>query len=134
MSTKSKSGIITITVWVLVIAAALVPRHAGSSNDGRDLARRARAVLARRCFACHGLNGVARKNVFVLDRDRLLSSRHVVPGDTSSLLLKMVETGAMPMGGPELGDEARQLPVALPRERGTGLADHARQRHVRPAA
>ena len=107
MSTKSKSGIITITVWVLVIAAALVPRHAGSSNDGRDLARRARAVLARRCFACHGLNGVARKNVFVLDRDRLLSSRHVVPGDTSSLLLKMVETGAMPMGGPELGDEEK---------------------------
>jgi hypothetical protein len=70
-------------------------------------ARRARDILKQRCFQCHGENGVARKNVFVLDRERLLSSKAVIPGDINSPLLKMVESGAMPMGGPELPDEEK---------------------------
>ena len=74
-----------------------------SANDGpRETATAAREILNRRCFACHGANGVARKNVFVLDRERLVTSKMVVPGDPTSLLLRLVETGAMPMGGPEL--------------------------------
>jgi mono/diheme cytochrome c family protein len=105
MSLKSKSRMIILTAWLLAIAAALIPRQV--SGDGHDLSRRARAVLATRCFACHGLNGVARKNVFVLDRDRLVSSRTVAPGDVNSLFLKMVESGAMPLGGPELADDEK---------------------------
>jgi mono/diheme cytochrome c family protein len=105
MSLKSKSRIIILTMWLLAIATALSPRQA--SGDDRDLSGRARAVLAQRCFACHGLNGVARKNVFVMDRDRLIASRTVVPGDVNSLLLRMVESGAMPLGGPELADDEK---------------------------
>ena len=33
--------------------------------------------------------------------------RAVVPGDPGSLLVKMVESGAMPLGGPELSDEEK---------------------------
>ena len=105
MSLKSKSRIIILTAWLLAIAAAQIPRQV--SGDDRELSRRARSVLAQRCFACHGLNGVARKNVFVLDRDRLVSARTVAPSDANSLLLKMVESGAMPLGGPELADDEK---------------------------
>jgi len=50
---------------------------------------------------------VVMKNIFVLDRERLVYSRAVVPGDPDSTLLKMVNTGAMPMGGPELSQEEK---------------------------
>lgn len=105
MSIKSRFAF--LIAWLLLAAAAYIPRHASGANNDGDLARRARAVLAQRCFGCHGLNGVARKNVFVLDRDRLISSRIVVPGDANSLALKMVESGAMPLGGPELADDEK---------------------------
>ncbi|MEK6299623.1 MAG: cytochrome c [Acidobacteriota bacterium] len=107
MSPDSKTRMLILTVWLPVIAAALVSPLRSVAGDDRDLARRARAVLAQRCFACHGLNGVARKNVFVLDRDRLVSSRTVVSGDVNSLLLKMVESGAMPLSGPQLADDEK---------------------------
>lgn len=107
MSQNSKTRMLIITVWLLAIGAALVSPRSSSASDGPDLARRARAVLASRCFTCHGLNGVARKNVFVLDRDRLVSSRAITPGDAHSLLLKLVENGAMPLGGPELADDEK---------------------------
>lgn len=102
---KSKTRIILLTAGLVTIASFLIPREA--SGDDRELARRARAVLAERCFACHGLNGVARKNVFVLDRGRLVSARTVTPGNVDSLLLQMVDSGAMPPGGPELGADEK---------------------------
>ncbi|HWN98903.1 MAG TPA: hypothetical protein VNS63_06485 [Blastocatellia bacterium] len=105
MSLTAKSRIIILTTWLLIVAGALTPRPA-SGND-HDLALRARAVLSQRCFACHGLNGVARKNVFVLDRDRLVSAKALAPGDVNSLLLRMVESGAMPLGGPELAEDEK---------------------------
>src|SRR5262249_53143733 len=58
-------------------------------------------------FRCHGANGVAMKNVFVLDRERLVSSRTVVPGDPDSLLLRMTNSGAMPVGAPQLSQEEK---------------------------
>ena len=77
--------------------------RAGSADDRlREIAASARQILNQRCFSCHGANGVARKNVFVLDRNRLIASRTVVPGDSSSLLLSLVGSGAMPPGGPAL--------------------------------
>jgi hypothetical protein len=81
---------------------------ASSADDRqREIATLAREILNRRCFSCHGANGVARKNVFVLDRERLVASHAVIPGDSNSQLLKMVESGAMPLGGPELSQEER---------------------------
>jgi mono/diheme cytochrome c family protein len=91
---------------MLTIAVAFV-REGSADNRQRENAALARETFTRRCFACHGANGVARKNVFVLDRDRLVASQIVIPGDSNSLLLKMVESGAMPIGGPELSKEER---------------------------
>lgn len=88
------------TFAVLIVGIAAVLLRGSSADDGRrEIATRARDILNRRCFACHGANGVGRKNVFVLDRDRLVASQTVIPGDSNSLLLKMVESGAMPLRG-----------------------------------
>ncbi len=122
-----KSRFVFLIAWLLLAAAVSIPRHASGASNDRDLARRARAVLAQRCFACHGLNGVARKNVFVLDRDRLISSRTVVPGNVASPLLKMVESGAMPAGGPELADDEKATLRAWVLAGAPGFEDTAAQ-------
>src|SRR5436190_11952346 len=77
------------------------PQDAAAS----DVAKQAQAILRARCYECHGENGIASKDVFVLDRDRLIADKVVVAGDRSSLLLKMVETGAMPLVGEKLKPE-----------------------------
>ncbi len=84
-----------------------IPRTVSAERDDTALALRARDILSRRCFQCHGANGSARKNIFVLDRERLISSKAIVPGDANSLLLAMVESNAMPMEGPALSDEEK---------------------------
>jgi mono/diheme cytochrome c family protein len=95
-------------LWAsLVSASALVPRPAGgqpqiAKSASPDTAQRVKTIFADRCFQCHGLNGKAAKNVFALDRVRLIITRVVIPGDVASPLLKAVESGAMPLGGPEL--------------------------------
>jgi len=85
----------------------LLPGAGEADRHGRELAESARDILNRRCYQCHGRNGVAPKNIFVNDRTQLVTSRAVVPGDSGSLLLKMVENGAMPLGGPELSEEEK---------------------------
>jgi mono/diheme cytochrome c family protein len=97
-----------VAAWMFLVAVCLIPSRSSATSDSRGVAGRARSILNQRCFQCHGLNGVARKNVFVLDRSRLVASKTVVPGDPNSLLLKMVETGAMPLGGPELSDDEKE--------------------------
>jgi mono/diheme cytochrome c family protein len=93
--------LIVSTVLLAVFAAiALSIRAVGATEQAPDPAAQAIKVLTERCVRCHGQNGVAAKNVFVLERDRLIASRIVVPGDPDSQLLKMVESNAMPPGGP----------------------------------
>jgi len=69
-----------------------------TSNKNFELAQQARAILTKNCLQCHGMNGVATKNIFVLDHTRLLENKTIIAGDANSLLLKMVETDAMPIG------------------------------------
>src|SRR4030095_13467230 len=115
MSVRSNKRLLFFVLWAsLVTAAALVPRSAGgqqskSKPSSPESARRVKTIFAERCFQCHGLNGNAAKNVFALDRARLILSRVVVPGDASSPLLKAVESGAMPLGGPELSAEDKAV-------------------------
>src|SRR5262245_42786971 len=105
----------TRKAFVLICAALLataietvaVPQSPGAEEHEGGSARRAYEILEQKCFPCHGASGVAMKNIFVLDRERLVSSRAVVPGDPNSLLLRMVNTGAMPMGGPELSQNEK---------------------------
>lgn len=106
-SPKRKLLPVICAALVAVIAALLFTTFA---DDGqREIAGRAREVLNRRCFACHGASGIAKKNVFVLERERLIAARIVVPGDGSSLLLRAIESGAMPLGGPALPDEEKRV-------------------------
>ncbi|HEY6400915.1 MAG TPA: hypothetical protein VI479_05875, partial [Blastocatellia bacterium] len=108
MSVRSKKHLSFFALWVLLVsAAALVPRPSGarqsaSKSDSTEIAQRVKTIFADRCFQCHGLNGKAAKNVFALDRARLIQTRVVIPGDETSPLLKVIESGAMPLGGPEL--------------------------------
>ena len=95
---------------VLMVGAVTASFRASSADDRqRETASLARDILNRRCFSCHGANGVARKNVFVLDRERLVATQVVVPGDRASLLLRLIESGAMPEGGPPLSDQEKSV-------------------------
>src|SRR5262252_10349660 len=111
MSVRSKKHLLFFVMWAsLVSAATLAPRSAGGQQSTSNLsstesARRVKTIFAERCFQCHGLNGKAAKNVFALDRSRLVISRVVIPGEAASPLLKAVESGGMPLGGPELSAE-----------------------------
>ncbi len=91
------------------VGLLVIPQPASAQDETRALAEQARNLLARRCFQCHGANGVARKNIFVLDRARLIAAKTVIPGDDKSLLLRVVETGAMPPAGPELSGEEKSI-------------------------
>src|SRR5437867_13226644 len=102
MPRRNRIRLLITAAVIIAVAATVSVREGSADNRQREIARLAREVFERRCFACHGANGVARKNVLVLDRDRLVATRVVVPGDRSSLLLRMVESGSMPEGGPAL--------------------------------
>jgi hypothetical protein len=99
-----------LSICAVFMAAAVAASFRASSADDRqkEIATLAREVLDRRCFSCHGANGVARKQVFVLDRERLVASQAVTPGDSNSLLLKLVDSGSMPLGGPELPQQEKE--------------------------
>ncbi|MCI0485036.1 MAG: hypothetical protein L0229_00270 [Blastocatellia bacterium] len=107
-----------IALALAAVGLSTVLQQAGADekslafDDSLAVARHARNIFNRRCFGCHGQNGVARKNIFVLDRNRLISSKVVIPGDANSLLIEMVESNAMPLGGPPLPEEEK---VALRR-------------------
>ena len=108
MQRRTSTRLLRCLFTVTIGAAAFT--FAGSADNGqREIAEQAREILSLRCFACHGANGVARKNVFVSDRDRLISSGVVIPGDPNSLLLRVIQSGAMPMGGPELTSNEKDI-------------------------
>src|SRR5262245_48482968 len=113
MSVRSKKHLSLLVLWAsLVSIAAFTPRPAGgqqsaSKPSSHGIAQQVKAIFAERCFQCHGLNGKAAKNIFALDRARLILSRVVIPGDAASPLLKAVESGAMPLGGPGLSAEEK---------------------------
>lgn len=110
MKSLPATRLFLLIAWSAATVAMMMTSNAVVADEGgRETAIRARAVLSARCLRCHGANGVAKKNVFVLDRARLISSRMVVPGYADSILLKMVESGAMPLGGPALSDEEKAI-------------------------
>ena len=102
--------LLLIALWLSGLFTTLaIPMSRASAQGEADSADRAFDILSRRCFQCHGANGLAKKNIFVLDRERLLSSGVVAPGDPNSLLLKLVDRGEMPLGGPELPPEEKAV-------------------------
>jgi mono/diheme cytochrome c family protein len=102
--------LLLVALWLAGLFTTLaIPMSRASAQQDVDTANRAFDILSRRCFQCHGANGIARKHIFVLDRERLVSSGVVVPGDPNSLLLKLVDKGEMPLGAPELPPEEKAV-------------------------
>jgi hypothetical protein len=94
------------TRLLLGFAASILisqPSEAGPPRSAQ--AETARRILSEQCFQCHGANGAAPRNIFVLNHARLLSANIVIPGDADSPLLRAIETGAMPLGRPLLSKE-----------------------------
>jgi WD40 repeat protein/mono/diheme cytochrome c family protein len=80
------------------LLALLVAASAAPADPPPGLAARAREVLKANCYRCHGQDGAVEGGFnYVLDRDKLIAARKVVPGkpDESPLLRKVV-AGKMP--------------------------------------
>src|SRR5262245_22584003 len=95
-----ESAMRTGTILALLALAALAAPAgaAGPSFADATLARRAHAVLTSHCYRCHGKDGAIEGGLnYILDRDKLVARRKVVPGDPArSPLLVRVEKGKMP--------------------------------------
>ena len=105
MSRLIQVALVTAAALITSGGAFLVSPQEAPAQDAGSVAKQAQALFRARCFECHGENGIASKDVFVLDRERLIADKVVVPGDRGSLLVKMVETGAMPLSGDKLKPE-----------------------------
>jgi mono/diheme cytochrome c family protein len=74
---------------------------AGESADGADaetLARQTQQILTTNCHRCHGENGAVEGGFnYLLDRDRLVARKKIVPGQPEkSHLLQRIQDGEMP--------------------------------------
>ena len=64
------------------LVALLASGGAIPAQDAPELARKAKAVLEKHCHVCHGKNGsVSGGFGHVLDRNRLVEAKTLVPGD-----------------------------------------------------
>ncbi len=81
---------------LFVLALAAPAFAAAPATPG--LAPRALAVLEAHCHKCHGKDGSVEGGLnFILDREKLVARRKIVPGDpAASPLLKRVLSGRMP--------------------------------------
>ncbi|MBL8194534.1 MAG: hypothetical protein JNM06_12140 [Blastocatellia bacterium] len=109
---KNQSIILFLTICLvigLLNSNNLQADTTSASNKNFELAQQARAILTKNCLQCHGMNGVATKNIFVLDHTRLIKNKTIIAGDANSLLLKMVETNAMPIGKSPLSEKDKAI-------------------------
>jgi hypothetical protein len=57
---------------------------APSTPGGEPLPQQALVILKTHCYRCHGENGAAEGGFnFILDRDRLVDRKKIVPGDAT---------------------------------------------------
>ena len=86
--------------WSLLVLALgfLGARQGRAADDPRSVAVRARGLLERYCYRCHGRDGSLEGGMnYVLDRDKLITRKKVLPGDPlHSPLYKRVAAGKMP--------------------------------------
>ncbi len=94
----------------LVVLASFVNllQPPGEQTASPEIAQRAGALLREHCYRCHGENGSSKGGMnFVLDRNRLVETGKVVPGQshTSPLLDAIKERRMPPPGSSRLPDE-----------------------------
>lgn len=95
-------------VAVIGLSAATV-----SGADIPQVATQAKAVLEKHGYECHGKNGSNEGNLnFILNRDRLVSSKKIVPGEPGdSLLLKKIRSEEMPPDRDNNGKKIAERPT-----------------------
>jgi WD40 repeat protein len=102
----------------LGILAALVLGGLGGPACGndQDVAGKAHAILEHYCHRCHGRDGSLEGGMnYVLDRDKLVLRKKVVPGDArTSPLYKRIVSGRMPP--PDVKERPTSAEVAILKE------------------
>jgi tetratricopeptide (TPR) repeat protein len=93
--------------FLLLLFALALPGRAGTREESASLGRKARDLLQTYCYRCHGKDGANEGGLnYILDRDRLVARRKVVPGQpTKSRLFKRLTSAADPM--PPAEEKAR---------------------------
>jgi mono/diheme cytochrome c family protein/sugar lactone lactonase YvrE len=83
---------------LLGLFTLLVATVQANEADGRKIAEEATAVLKTHCYRCHGQDGnIEGGMAYILDRDRIVAARKVVPGNVAqSRLFQRVLKGKMP--------------------------------------
>ncbi len=82
---------------VTALAALALP-FVARAEDKTALARQAQMILKTNCYRCHGQEGANEGGFnYVLDRERLVAGRKIVPGDSAqSRLFKKLRKEEMP--------------------------------------
>ncbi len=86
---------------LLASAAGAAAPPAGSRSTTPALALQAQAILRKACHRCHGQDGAVEGGLnFILDADKLIARRKIVPGqpEKSPLFRRLLE-GSMPPKG-----------------------------------
>jgi mono/diheme cytochrome c family protein len=100
---RSGPGTLCLT-WVLAGVFAVLYAGRPARSQGAGLGLRAQTILKSRCAGCHGQAGAGGLDV-TRWRSIVLERRSVVPGQPNeSELIRRVESGSMPLGGPKLAE------------------------------
>ncbi|MBC7815288.1 MAG: cytochrome c, partial [Planctomycetaceae bacterium] len=93
--------------FLVAAVLGLVATRTSSAESPTELAQKAKAILQAKCHSCHGEGGSSDGNInFMLDRNRLVKRRKIVPGKSvESVLFRQVKTGTMPKGDEPLSKD-----------------------------
>src|SRR5207248_1929623 len=94
-------GLLALTAGRPAPGVAPPPSRSIPSAEQAALASRAHAVLKANCYRCHGQEGAVEGGInYILDRDKLISRRKVVPGQAEkSPIYRRIAAGRMPPPG-----------------------------------
>lgn len=93
--------------FLLAAVLGLVTSATSTAESPPELAQKAKTILQAKCHSCHGEGGSSDGNInFMLDRNRLVKRRKIVPGKSvESVLFRQVKTGTMPKGDEPLSKD-----------------------------
>ena len=104
----SRSSVIPNRLCFLLAAVwGLVATRTSVAESPAELAQKAKTILQAKCHSCHGEAGSSDGNLnFMLDRNRLVKRRKIVPGKSvESVLFRQVKTDTMPKGDEPLSKD-----------------------------
>jgi WD40 repeat protein len=94
-----RADVCRLSLLVLLLLANAASSTAGPEPS--ELARQAQAILQTNCHRCHGREGAVEGGMnFILDRDKLIARKKIVPGKAEqSPLFQRMAAGKMPPAG-----------------------------------